>query len=425
MEEYTDFDYDYLIIGSGFGGSVSALRLAEKGYKVAVLEKGQRYRTEDFPKTNWNLRKNLWMPKLGLYGIQMLTLLRHALILHGGGVGGGSLVYANQLLLPPDRVFKNPEWGPGDWKAKLAPHYTEARRMLGATPSPRFGKSDEVLREIGKEIRGEDTFHMNDVGVFFGEPDKQVPDPYFGGKGPSRTGCTFCGACMIGCPVGAKNTLDKNYLYFAEALGVHIIPDTEVTDVRPSEGGYEVTGRKVTGFVHTKKTFKARAVVFSAGVLGTLKLLMHCKKENLLPNISDQLGKFVRTNSEAILAVKSRDRSIDWTDQIAITSGIYPDDATHVEMVRFNKGSDALYGLVTLLTDGGGRIPRQIRFLGNIIRHPIKFLKSIWPFGWAVRSPVILVMQTEDNYFHFAYRPPWWRLGKKTRRKTRFFQAIH
>ncbi len=411
MGQPGDYDYDYIVVGSGFGGSVSALRLAEKGYSVAVIEKGRRYCTEDFPKTNWHLRKYLWMPMFGLYGIQMLTLLREVLILHGGGVGGGSLVYANQLLVPPDEVFQKPEWGPGDWKTKLAPHYAEARRMLGANPSPRIGRSDEVLREIGKEIHGEDTFHINDVGVFFGEPDKTVPDPYFGDKGPERTGCTFCGACMIGCPVGAKNTLDKNYLYLAERLGTQIIPETEATGVHPLDGGYEVFSRQSTGIVHGTRKFRVRGVVFSAGVLGTLKLLMRCKREDLLPNISDQLGKFVRTNSEAILAVKSRDKNVDWTDQIAITSGIYPDEKTHVEMVRYNKGSDVLYGLLTILTGGGGRIPRQIRFLGNVLHHPIRFLRTLWPLGWAAHTPGILVMQTEENYLHLTYKRRWWRFG--------------
>lgn len=212
--------YDYIVIGSGFGGSVSAMRLAEKGYKVAVLEKGKRYRTHDFPPTNWNLRKFLWMPRLKLYGIQMMTLFKHVFVLHGGG----SLVYANQLLVPPDEVFQKKEWGPGDWKTELMPFYERAKQMLGATPSPSVAKAYEILAEIGREIRGADTFHVNDVGVFFGEPGKTVPDPYFNGEGPQRTGCKFCGACMIGCPVGAKNTLDKNYLYLAEnKFGVTIL----------------------------------------------------------------------------------------------------------------------------------------------------------------------------------------------------------
>jgi len=407
--------YDYIIIGSGFGGSVSALRLSEKGYTVAVLERGKRYESWDFPRTNWNLRKNLWIPQLGLYGIWNLSLVKHAFILHGTGVGGGSLNYCNQLLVPPDEVFEKPEWGPGDWKARLAPFYDRAKRMLGPNPSPQVGKADEILAEIGKEIRGEDTFHINDVGVFFGEPDKTVPDPYFNGEGPERTGCTFCGACMIGCPVGGKNTLDKNYLYLAEhKYGVKIFPETEVTGVQPHDNGYEVLTKKSTGILHGKKTFRAYGVVFSGGVMGSVKLLLASKSKGLLPRLSPQLGNFVRTNSEALLGVKANDRNADYSDQISITSGIYPDEDTHVEIVRFNKGSDLIGLLGTLLTDGGGRMPRQIRFLGNIVRHPWAFLKSLSPFGWGARTPILLVMQTVENYMHFDYKRRWWRFGKRS-----------
>ncbi|MFV9646337.1 MAG: GMC oxidoreductase [Desulfobacterales bacterium] len=407
--------YDYIIIGSGFGGSVSALRLAEKGYQVLVLEKGKRYRSEDFPRTNWNLRKNLWVPHLGLYGIWVLSLLKHVFILHGTGVGGGSLNYCNQLLVPPDEVFKKPGWGPGDWKAKLAPFYDIAKRMLGANPSPSVGKADKILAEIGREIRGEDTFHINDVGVFFGESDKTVPDPYFDGDGPDRTGCTFCGACMIGCPVGSKNTLDKNYLYLAEhKYGVEILPETEVTGVTPMDDGYELLARKSTGFRHPKRAFQARGVIFSGGVMGSVKLLLDCKTKGLLPNISRRLGNYVRTNSEALLAVTSNDRHADYSDQISITSGIYPDENTHVEVVRFNKGSDLMSSLTTPLTDGGGRIPRVVRFLGTVLRHPLVFIKSLWPFGWAQRTSVLLVMQTLENHIRFDYRRRWWRFGKRS-----------
>lgn len=414
MSETTSFDYDFIVIGSGFGGSVSALRLSEKGYKVGVLEKGKRWRTEDFPKTNWNIRKNLWLPAIGCYGYQMLTQLKHVLIFHGGGVGGGSLVYANQLLVPPDEVFERPEWGPGDWKSKLAPCYERAKTMLGATPSPHVGIADKCLQEVGIELTGKDTFHKNDVGVFFGEPDEKVPDPYFGGRGPERTGCTFCGACMIGCPVGAKNTLDKNYLHLAEGLGAEIIPETMVTGVRPVAGGYEVLTKRSTGLLHPKKTYRAQGVVFSASVLGTVKLLNRCKQEDLLPNISDQLGNYVRTNSEALLGVKSRDRNVNWNDQIAITSGIYADETTHIEMVRYNRGSDVLLNLLTLMTGGGGKIPRGIRFLGNIIRHPLRFLFLLWPLGKAEQTTIVLVMQTDENYLKLDYKPRWWRFGGRS-----------
>ena len=415
MEHQGNLDYDYIVIGSGFGGSVSALRLGEKGYRVAVLEKGKRYRTEDFPRTNWNLRKSMWMPQLGLYGIFALTFLRHVFVLHGAGVGGGSLNYCNQLLVPPDEVFQKLEWGPGDWKAKLAPFYEVARRMLGVNPSPRVGKADEILAEIGREIRGEDTFHINEVGVFFGEPDKTVPDPYFNGDGPERTGCTFCGACIVGCRVGGKNTLDKNYLYLAEnKYGVAIVPETEVAGIRPLDEGYEVIAVRSTGLRHNKRIYRANSVVISGGVMGSVKLLLKCKAEGLLPNLSDQLGNFVRTNSETLVGVTARDRNVDYSDQLSITSGIYPDKDTHVEVVRFNKGSDLLWFLSTLLTDGGGRVPRWVRFLGNVLRNPWEFLKSLLPFGWAARSSILLVMQTIESYMRFGYGRRWWRLGKRS-----------
>jgi cholesterol oxidase len=397
--------YDFIVIGSGFGGSVSALRLAQKGYSVVVLEKGLRYKAQDFPKTNWNLRKSIWMPKLGMLGIQGLTLLRHVLVLNGMGVGGGSLVYANQLIVPDDAIFKKPEWGKGNWKQQLAPFYAEASRMLGAVTCPSVGNADQILREVGLELRGEDTFHINPVGVFFGEADKTVPDPYFGGEGPERTGCKFCGACMIGCPNGAKNTLDRNYLYLAEKLGVTIFPETEVTDVRPlSNGRYELTTRSSHGANSYKQVFEAGQVVFSGGVLGTVKLLLQCKASGSLPNLSDKLGDLTRTNSEAILGIDSRDRSKDWNDHIAITSGIYPDENTHIEVVRYNKGSDLMYGLATVLTDGGGKVPRVLRFFGNILRHPLQFLRGLWIPGQGVRSSVILVMQSTENYLRLKIK---------------------
>lgn len=398
--------FNFIVVGSGFGGSVAALRLAQKGYRVAVLEKGRRYRSQDFPPTNWHLRRSVWMPKLGLLGIQALTLLRHVLVLHGVGVGGGSLVYANQLIVPDDEIFSKPEWGEGDWKKKLAPFYSEAQRMLGAVQCPSVGNADQLLREVGIELRKEDTFHVNPVGVYFGEPDKVVDDPFFDGVGPDRTGCKFCGACMIGCPNGAKNTLDKNYLYLAEKLGVQIIPESEVTGVRPLEGGgYEVATRNSHGLFRSRKTFKTENVVFSGGVLGTVDLLFKCKENGGLSGLSDRLGDITRTNSEAILGVDSRDRSLDWNDHVAITSGIYPDKYTHIEVVRYNKGSDLLYAIATVLTDGGGRIPRVLRFFGNILRHPYQFLRGLWIPGQSARTSVILVMQSNENYLRLRSTP--------------------
>jgi len=407
-------DFDYVIIGSGFGGSVSALRLSEKGYSVGVLEKGKEWKTEDFPETSWSVRKYLWLPRLGCYGIQMMTFFKHVTIVHGGGVGGGSLVYANQLLVPPDEVFQSRDWCIEDAKSTLTPHYETAKQMLGANQSPSVGVADRLLAEVGKEMTGKDTFHKNDVGIFFGTADKTVPDPYFKGKDPDRTGCTFCGACMIGCPVGAKNTLDKNYLYLARNMGAKVIPETLVTGVKQVHGGYEIITKKSTGFFTKEKIYKAKGVVFSGGVLGTVDLLNKCKDGGMLPRISDTLGNYVRTNSEALIGVQSHDKSIDWNDQIAITSGIYPDDTTHIEVVRFNKGSDLLLNLLTVMTGGGGKIPRIFRFFKKIFEHPLRFLKLLWPLGKAATTSVLLVMQTDDNHVSLKYRPRWWRLGNKS-----------
>ncbi len=406
--------YDYIIIGSGFGGSVSALRLAEKGYSVLVIEQGKRYRTEDFPKTNWNLRKFFWAPKLALYGFQAMTLLKDVFILHGTGVGGGSLVYANNLLIPPDKVFNDYRWGSEGWKEKLSPFYKLAQKMLGATPSKVITKADKILKECATEIGKADTFHVNDVGIYFGEEDVTVPDPYFNGKGPERTGCTLCGGCMVGCRYGAKNTLDKNYLYLAEQLGVTIIPETRVIDIKPKiDDRYQIITEKVTGLFGKKKIFNSKCVIFSGGVMGTVKLLHHCKAKGSLPKISNQLGNVVRTNSEALVGVKANDRE-NYSKGIAITSGVYPDEHTHIETVRYGKGQDAMSGLATLLTDGREGLPRQLSFLFTILKHPIQFINSLWPFKWAEKTTILLVMQTISNYMRFEYKRRWWRLGKRS-----------
>lgn len=407
-------DFDYIVVGSGFGGSVSALRLSEKGYRVGVLEKGKEWKTQDFPETNWHIRKYMWLPAFGCYGYQMMTLLRHVMILHGGGVGGGSLVYANQLLTPPDRVFENPDWCLPRPEKTLKPHYETARKMLGACLCPRVGRADILLKEVGRDMTGKDTFHQNEVGVFFGEPDKKVKDPYFKGLGPDRTGCTFCGACMVGCPVGAKNTLDKNYLYLARRLGARIVPETMVTGVRPVHGGYEVITHNTVGLFKKEKRYTARGVVFAGGVLGTLRLLGSCRAKGLLPRISGRLGHGVRTNSETLIGVRSHDSSVNWNDGLAITSGIYPDETTHIEVVRFNKGSDLLLNLLTLMSDGGGRVPRGVRFLSRIAAQPFLFVKLLWPLGKASTTSVLLVMQTDDNRLTLNYKKRWWRLGGRS-----------
>ncbi|MDH5588623.1 MAG: GMC family oxidoreductase [Gemmatimonadota bacterium] len=407
------FDADFLVIGSGFGGAVSALRLAEKGYRVVVIEAGKRFAPEEFPETNWGLRRYLWMPRLGLHGIQDLTFLRHVLVLHGRGVGGGSLVYANTLIEPKPAVFDAPQWGAADWRARLAPHYAEARRMLGAVRCPDLGRSDELLREIGAEMAGKDTFSTYDVGVFFGTPGEAVPDPFFEGRGPERTGCTRCAACMIGCRVGAKNSLDRNYLWLAERLGVRIVAETEALRIRAAEGGYEVDTRASLGLRRPRRTWRARRIVVSAGVLGTVRLLLESRRSGGLPNLSSRLGDRVRTNSESILAADAPRSDLDWTGNVAITGGVWVDHETHLEAARYNPGSDALFWLTTLLTDGHGRIPRPLRLLGRILRHPIRFLRGLVPFGRAARTTVIVAMQATEGHMELRLGRRSWPLGRR------------
>ena len=411
----TDFDYDFVIVGSGFGGSVSALRLSEKGYRVAVLEMGKRWKREDFPKTNWNLPKYFWKPWLGMYGILQMTLVKDAFFLHGAGVGGGSLVYANTLLVPPPKAFEDARWVGMDWKSVLEPHYAEAKRMLGAVPSEVIVETDRMLKEVAEDMGRGDTFHRATVGVYFGEQGKTVPDPFFGGEGPARTGCILCGGCMVGCRHGAKNTLEENYLWFAEKRGTIIFPESRVLDVKPIEGGgYELTVEKSTGLFHPRRAIRTRGVVVSGGSYGTVNLLMRCKEKGSLGKLSEQLGRFLRTNSEALLTVQSQKKGVDYSKGIAITSGVYIDDKTHIEVVRYPAGSDAMAPLVTVLTGGGGSIPRWLRWIGTVIKHPIQFARTLNPFGWARKTAILLVMQPVDSHLRYTLRRRWyWPFGKK------------
>jgi cholesterol oxidase len=421
----SQFDYDYLIVGSGFGGAVSALRLSEKGYRVGVLEMGKRWRGEDFARSNWNIRKYLWMPKLALYGIQQITLLRDVLIFHGAGVGGGSLVYANTLLAPPDRVFDDARWPAGvDWKAALAPHFRTARFMLGVTEAPRVFAADELLRRVVQETTGRGhTFSRHTVGVYFGQPSVTAPDPFFGGEGPARTGCRHCGECMTGCRHGAKNTLDMNYLWLAERRGAVIHPETLVEDLLPQAGGgYQVrTVRSTDRLFKRRRTFTARNLVVAASVLGTVRLLLDCQRRGSLPRLSGQLGNYVRTNSEALLGVKARGSEVDYSEGIAITSGIHPDDDTHVEMVRYGAGQDFMSLLTTVLVGGGPPWPRWLRWLGTMVRHPIQALRAHSPFDWARRTSILLVMQPVSNFMRLTLRRrPWgWGLSSQVQEGIR------
>ena len=409
------FDFDFAIVGSGFGGSVSALRLAEKGYTVAVLEMGKRWTKDDFPHTTWNVRKYLWRPWLGMYGMLQMTLVKDAFFLHGAGVGGGSLIYANTLLVPPDEAFTDKRWVGQDWKAALAPHYTTAKRMLGVVESAVVVETDRLLKEVADEMGRGHTWKKADVGVYFGEPGVTAPDPFFGGEGPARTGCTMCGGCMVGCRVGAKNTLDQNYLYLAEKKGVVVQPESRVLDVRPLEGGgYELTIERSTGLFKKRRSLRVRGVVVSGGSYGTVDLLMRCKERGSLGKLSDQLGLYLRTNSEALLGVRSSRKDVDYSKGIAITSGVFVDDKTHIEVVRYPAGSDALAPLATVLTGGGGWLPRPLRWLGTILRHPLQFIRTVVPFGWAKKTAILLVMQPVDNHLSYTLRRRWyWPWSKK------------
>ena len=392
--------YDVVVIGSGFGGSVSALRLTEKGYRVGVLEAGRRYRTGEFAKTNWDLKRFLWGPRLGLYGIQRLDLLSNVLVLSGAGVGGGSLVYANTHYEPHDAFYTDPQWGSiTDWKRELAPFYALAKRMLGVVEATADTPADDVMRAIAKRLDVEDTFRPTPVAVYFGEPGVEVDDPYFGGAGPRRAGCTLVGACMVGCNNNAKNTLDKNYLHLAENAGAVVHADTEVTDVeqRP-DGRWRVTTQKPgprSG--RNRSDFIADQVVFSAGALGTTRLLLKLIETGRLPGVSDQAGQLVRTNSEVLLGATARGTDVDYSQGVAITSSIHPEPHTHIEPVRYPRGSSAMGLLATILTDGGPGLPRPIRYLANIVAHPIRWLKSMSLRRWAERSVILLVMQSYDN----------------------------
>lgn len=410
------FDYDVLVVGSGFGGSVSALRMTEKGYRVGVLERGPRWPQQEFPKTNWNVRKALWIPSLGCYGILRLSFLSDVFVLSGAGVGGGSLVYANTLYVPPDAFFQASQWaGMRDWKAALMPHYRVAQFMLGVTQNRFEAEPDRVLRAVAEDIGRGDTYVTTPVGVYFGKPNETAPDPYFNGAGPDRTGCNHCGGCMVGCRFGAKNTLDRNYLYFAEKLGAEVKPMRTVVDVRAlPDGGYAVT-HEATGawFARDRQVTTARRVVLSAGVLGTVKLLLESRDRGSLPKVSAMLGRMVRTNSEAILGVSAPAPKEKWSRGIAITSSIHPDERTHIEVVRYSEGSDALVPLTTPLTDGGAGAPRWAKWLGNVVRHPVDFAKNLWPFGRAKRGVFLLVMQTLDNSIALRLRRTWRTLWRR------------
>jgi cholesterol oxidase len=416
------YDYDYVVVGSGFGGSVSACRLAEKGYSVAVIEMGKRWRPEDFPKSTWRVRRWIWRPGLKLFGFYNMRPFRHVMILCGNAVGGGSITYANTMLVPPDSVWGEGSWrGMADWTAEMPAHFASARHMLGVAENPILGEADDMLKKMADEQGIGGTFYRQNVAVYFGDKPgvgTRHPDPYFGGEGPPRSSCIGCGGCMVGCRFNAKNTLDKNYLYFAEKHGAKIFAETRVVEVRPLDAdgtaGYElVTERSTAWFAKQRKTIRARHVVLAASALGTMDLLMRMKQAGRLPEVSERLGHDVRTNSESILGVKFPRNRFDMSKGIAIGSGIHLDQFTHIEAVRYPRGSDVLGLMATMLVTGSGW-KRIFAWMWGAIRHPIRFARAGWPFGFASQTLILLVMQTIDATLRFRLRRPWYWPFKRT-----------
>ncbi len=394
------------MVGSGFGGSVTALRLAEKGYSVGVLEAGARFDDDDFAATSWDLPRFLFAPALGCYGIQRIHALSDCLVLAGAGVGGGSLVYANTLYEPPDAFYDDPGWRDlTDWKAELAPHYDQARRMLGVVTNPLRTPADDLMERVATDLGVQDTFRPTPVGVLFGDPGRpggdRVEDPFFGGAGPSRRTCQACGECMTGCRHGAKNTLVKNYLHLAERLGVKVLPLTTVTRVRPrAGGGYEVTVRYTKARLSrpaVTRVLTAEHVVLAAGALGTQRLLHRMRDEGHLPSLSARLGHLSRTNSESILGAVAPDRSVDYSTGVAITSSFHPDPDTHVEPVRYGRGSNAMALLQTALVDWDSDGPSLRAWLRALWRQRRDLARAIDLRHWSERTVIALVMQSLDN----------------------------
>ncbi|MBB5072009.1 FAD-dependent oxidoreductase [Saccharopolyspora gloriosae] len=393
--------YDVVVIGSGFGGSVAALRLTEKGYRVAVLEAGRRFSDDEFAKTSWDLRRFLWAPQIGCYGIQRIHLLRDCLILAGSGVGGGSLVYANTLYRPLKPFYNDSQWAHiTDWESELSPHYDQASRMLGVVTNPTTTPSDVVMKQVATDMGVGGSYHPTPVGVHFGKPGETVADPYFGGAGPSRTGCTECGACMTGCRVGAKNTLVKNYLHLAEAGGAEVFPMTTVHRLAEGGDGRWRIGTRRTGAktAFGSSVFTADQVVVAAGTWGTQNLLHRARDRGDLPRLSAKLGELTRTNSEAIIGAQvPQVGEQNYSSGVAITSSFHPDEDTHIEPVRYGKGSNAMGLLQTFPTKGGQPDPRWKQWLRFVRNDPVKALKMAIVRNWSERTIILLVMQSLDN----------------------------
>jgi cholesterol oxidase len=418
-----DRDFDFIVIGSGFGGSVAAHRLTEKGYRVAVMEMGRRWTAENLPTTNWLIWRWIWRPEIALRGFFNITPFRHVMILHGCAVGGGSITYANTSLVPKDSIWEGGSWaGLANWQREMPTHYATALRMLGVAENRILGPADGILKRAAEAEGVGDAFYRTRVAVLQGpEGDAgghTCPDPYFGGDGPERATCTGCGGCMMGCRYNAKNTLDKNYLYLAEKHGAKVFAETRVVDVAPLAGkpdggaGYEVrTVKSTTRVFREPRRFTCRAVVFAASALGTMDLLFRLKQRGSLPAVSEQLGRRVRTNAESLIGVRVPHSSVDLSLGVAIGSGVYLDEHTHIEATRYPAGSDAMGLLATVLTEGRPGAHRILLWLKTMVasfcRHPFRTVRCLHPFGWARESIILLCMQTLDGHIDMRLGRPW------------------
>ncbi len=395
-----DAEYDFIIIGSGFGGSTAALRLVDKGYRVLMLEKGSELKAKDFPKTNWDLRRYMWAPLVGFRGLFKMSFFRHVTILSGVGVGGGSLGYASTHPVPKEPFFTAPSWAHlADWKTELAEHYEEAKRMLGVTRTPMLTPPDNILKKMAADNGHPEAFHSTDVAIYFGEAGKVVPDPFFDGDGPSRTGCVQCGGCMLGCRHNAKNTLDKNYLYLARKRGLELQADTEVSKIRPrAGGGYTIEAKQGRGWFRAPVSFEGARVIVAGGVLGSVKLLIDQKEDpSCLPQLSDRLGRGIRTNSEALIGVVSHDEGVDLSEGVAIGSIYETDAVSHLEPVRYSKGSGLFRLLVAPHVGGTNPFIRIAKLAAICLRHPLQVLKAVTVRSFAEQTAILLYMRSTEG----------------------------
>lgn len=414
------YDFDYVVIGSGFGGSVSACRLTEKGYSVGVMEMGRRWKAEDFPKSSWDSKRYIWRPGLRMFGFYNMRLFRHMVVMCGNAVGGGSIAYANALLVPKSNIWEQGSWAKlANWKSIMPAHYATAERMLGVTDNKFLGESDHRLKKMADLAGVGDTFYTGRMGTFFAPPGeaggKTYPDPYFGGEGPERATCIGCGGCMLGCQHNAKNTLDKNYLYLAEKRGAKVFAETKVVDVCPLNGkadgadGYEVDVEHSTAvFDKQRRSFRCRNVVFAASALGTVELLLRLKERGSLPNISDDLGKRVRTNAESTICVRFPKTDMSMSQGVAGGAAIYIDDHTHIGVARFPEGSDAIALAMTLLSGGRAGWRRVLAWMWKMLSNPLTALRAHNPIGFARETMIFVVMHTlGDSSLNLGLKRRW------------------